>query len=477
MKTIVSNLVLLFFALLVTGQEHVDVDIQLSNYQNDSLLIAYYFADKQLVHDTLISSDKSNFHWHQDTLVKPGMYLLVTFPDKNFVQVLMPKDDQEFEVKFDALDYSNHTFKGSEENQLFQDYVDFLAKQNNKSVELEARIKNAKNNNLPFQSYVEEMEVLDDNVSSYIDQVVEKNPNSITTLFLKTNIGTPMPEFGGTEQEQQMSRYLFYKDHYFDNVDAKHPAIIRTPLLDQRINYYLDKLTPQHPDSINMSLDKILNLFDQGSEGYKYYLSTYLNQYANTKIVGFDAVYVYLAENYYSAEKSPWVDEETINKITDNARMVKPVLLGKTGYDLQLYKEDGSPIKISEIDYEYLVVLFWAPDCGHCKKTMPDYIEFEKAFRDRGVKVLAVCTKLRDKTGLCWEYTNEKDMDGFIKVADTNHKSRYKIRYNVQTTPKLFILDKDRKILMKNIGAKQLAEVMDEIITVENAKKMQSGSN
>ena len=98
---------------------------------------------------------------------------------------------------------------------------------------------------------------------------------------------------------------------------------------------------------------------------------------------------------------------------------------------------------------------------------MPGYVQFEKEFRDKGVKVLAVCSKLKDKTATCWDAIEEKGMEKFINAGDENHRSRFKIKYNVRTTPKVFILDKDRKILMKNIGAEQLSEVMHNIMEVD----------
>lgn len=471
MKNKILTLVLSFCWMISIAQNGVDVQIKIDGYSSDTMLVAYYFAEKQLIHDTLISPDQTNFHWKQDTLVPPGMYLLVTLPDNNFVQALMPGEDQQFNVFIDANDIGNFAIEGSVENQLFLDYVKFLSVQNQNSVDLENSLVAAQQKGEPTDAIEKQLDELDVVVGKYIDEVVAKNPKSITSLFLKSNAALAFPEFQGSDEDKQLQRYLYYKEHYFDNLDFNHPAVIRTPLLDQRISYYLKNLTPQHPDSINESLDVILSKFDHATEGYKYYLSTNLNEYANAKIIGFDAVYVHLAENYYGPTKSPWVDQETLNKIKDNARRVKPVLLGKTGADLTFYKEDGSALKMSDIDYEYLVVLFWAPDCGHCKKSMPDYIEFEKKFREQGVKLLAVCTKLKETEGQCWDYVKEKDMEGFIVVSDPDHKSRFKIKYNVQTTPKSFVLDKDRKILMKNLGGHQLEEVMNEIIAVEKATK------
>jgi len=95
---------------------------------------------------------------------------------------------------------------------------------------------------------------------------------------------------------------------------------------------------------------------------------------------------------------------------------------------------------------------------------MPSIVEFHEKYQDQGVKLLAICTKHRDKTPTCWEPLEEKKMLGFINAADTNHRSQFKVKYNVKTTPKIFILDPDRKILMKNIGGEQLDDVMQELM-------------
>ena len=103
---------------------------------------------------------------------------------------------------------------------------------------------------------------------------------------------------------------------------------------------------------------------------------------------------------------------------------------------------------------------------------MPGFVEFNEKWSAQGIKTLAVCTKLQDKTETCWEKLEEKEMMGFINGADQYFKSRFRLKYNVTTTPKVFILDKDRQILMKNIGSDQLESVMIEILKRENREDL-----
>ena len=77
-----------------------------------------------------------------------------------------------------------------------------------------------------------------------------------------------------------------------------NPALLRTPVLAQRIDGYLDRLTPQHPDSICESLDRILELVKPSKETFQFYFVQYLNKYIKSNVVGFDAVHVHLTKKY-----------------------------------------------------------------------------------------------------------------------------------------------------------------------------------
>jgi thiol-disulfide isomerase/thioredoxin len=243
---------------------------------------------------------------------------------------------------------------------------------------------------------------------------------------------------------------------------------LRTPFLNPKISSYLEKLTVQHPDSINLAIDRVLNLLKPSEESFRYYLSHLLNSYARSKVVGFDAVYVHIVENYYGKGLAPWVDEENLAKMVSEARLTKPLLIGKKAPDFTSFMEDGTPVTLSEIESDYVVLVFWAPDCGHCKKAMPFVIEFAEKFKDRGVQVISLCNKAGDKTITCWDGIKEEKMESLLNLADDKDRSRLKYKYYVKSTPKIFILDRNQEILIKKIGAEQLESVMDEIIEFRN---------
>lgn len=95
---------------------------------------------------------------------------------------------------------------------------------------------------------------------------------------------------------------------------------------------------------------------------------------------------------------------------------------------------------------------------------MPAMVEFYKNYKDKGVQVLGICTKTGTDITDCWNTVKERGMDQWINAADQTLRTRYKTIYDIQTTPQIFILDKDKKIVMKKIGVEDLPRVMDEIM-------------
>ena len=107
-------------------------------------------------------------------------------------------------------------------------------------------------------------------------------------------------------------------------------------------------------------------------------------------------------------------------------------------------------------------------------------VKFAKDYKDKGVAVFAICTSLatRDDAGnltmkevdKCWTTISEREMDVFFNTVDPYHRSRYKTVYDIKTTPQIYVLDKDKTILSKRLGAEQLPEVIDHIIQAQKEK-------
>jgi thiol-disulfide isomerase/thioredoxin len=238
---------------------------------------------------------------------------------------------------------------------------------------------------------------------------------------------------------------------------------------------FLVRVVPQHPDSINMELDKMLAKMNydksDSSDIYKYYLTHFLNHYAKSEFVGMDAVYVHLALKYYeNAKTSPWLVDSVRAKIVNDARRLDPILIGKTAPNIRLNKQDGSSVALYDIKSPYTIVMIWDPECGHCKKSMPDYEKFYAEWKDKGVEIFSICNR-RTEIEKCWEYIDkEEGRMNWLNLVDPYLQSRYTTLYDVKTTPKVYILNSEKKILSKGVGAEQLDSVMDQLIEMENKK-------
>jgi hypothetical protein len=104
--------------------------------------------------------------------------------------------------------------------------------------------------------------------------------------------------------------------------------------------------------------------------------------------------------------------------------------------------------------------------------------EFYEKFKDRGVKLVAVCVKFTKDVPDCWKYVDENEIGDWMHLVDPYHRSKFSKIYNVKTTPQLYILDKNKEIISKRIGAEQLEEVMDKIIEMNKQEKQeQSGDS
>ncbi len=473
MKFIKSILFLFALAFSTTtfAQKGYEIKFKLANYEGKSAKLGFHYGNKQYIKDSTAVDADGWLIFKGEKDLEPGIYLFIMQPKNVYFEVLVNRGEQHFSMESDTKDIpANMKITNSPDNTLYYQYLNAMATKREISSKIKEDLKKAmpdKKAELEKNFNYNETEI-----DLYQRDFIKKNDKTFSAKIIKASKDIDLPKFEGTENEVRTKRYFWYKEHFFDNYDMGDERMIRTPLMFNRVDYLVTKLAVQAPDSINMELDKILEKVRPAQDAFKFIVTHYLNFYAKSEIIGHDGIYVHLAKKYYETGQTPWVNKDQLEKIIENANSLYPTLLGQMAKPLSLQLRDGKTVNLYDINSPYTILMFWAPDCGHCKEEMPDVIDFYNKWKSKGVYLLGICNRFdADKIPECWQFMDERPGMKFPVGVDTYLKSNSQTNYYVKSTPMVFILDKDKKIIMKKINPKKLDEVMTELIEIEKEKE------
>ena len=104
------------------------------------------------------------------------------------------------------------------------------------------------------------------------------------------------------------------------------------------------------------------------------------------------------------------------------------------------------------------MLVFWASDCGHCQTEIPKLQENLNTIKGKiDFKVFAVQTKEEFED---WRKFIIKNKLEFINVFDPVHLNNLKERFDIYSTPVIYILDKEKKIKAKRLSADQTLDML-----------------
>lgn len=467
MNKIITAFLVLFCSVtaFASPQKGYDIKLNIKNLSNSRLILAYYYGDKQYVKDTF-KVDKQGFcEIKADTLLPAGIYLAV-FPalgNKYFEFVV---NEQHFSLTTDTSDLAGHiVVSGSQENELFYDDMKFLSAQRKESEGYNKAFQAAKTDQEKAELR-EKLKKIDSLVTSKRTNVMKKYPNSFYASILKAMepIQPKDPKDAPRDAVGRLidSNWVWrdYKNRYWDNINLSDDRLIRTPIFHNKLKEFYTRTIIQIPDSIIVDGDVLLKKMPPKGELFKYTLVYMLNEMAKSKIMGFDAAYVHLVKNYYSKGLTPWVDTVQLYKINERGRILEPLLIGKKAMNIQLADTTLKTYhSLYDIKSRFTVICFWDPDCGHCKKEVPKLAESYHKMKKEGIDVEMFCPSIMaiEEMKKWTDFIKEHKLD-WINVADPYRQNNFRFEWDIQSTPQIYILDKDKIIRAKRIGAEQVED-------------------
>ncbi|MFO7939445.1 MAG: TlpA disulfide reductase family protein [Bacteroidales bacterium] len=135
--------------------------------------------------------------------------------------------------------------------------------------------------------------------------------------------------------------------------------------------------------------------------------------------------------------------------------------IGSEAPEIALPNPDGEVIKLSSLRGNYVLLDFWAGWCRPCRIENPNLVEAYKKYHDKGFEIYQVSLDRERET---WLKAIEDDNLTWTQVSDLKFwQSEAAIEYGVESIPANFLLDKEGKIIAKNLRADQLHAKLSEI--------------
>ncbi|WP_276134656.1 TlpA family protein disulfide reductase [Polluticoccus soli] len=466
-RSLFTLICLLVLSQNVLAKDGYRVTVKMPGVTDSIAFLAHYYG-KPL--PTIYKSDSAFFDktgtvsFKSKDSILGGIYMILLGDKKTYFEFLLDNGDEiDITAPVEGLPYSLK-FKNSPANDDFLDYMRFLKGFGEKQEQYNVEIAKAKTKT-DTTAINKKYETIGKSLVEYRRDYAKKHPERFLTDIFNA---MEMPEVPKDQDKRSdgtidsMFNYTYYKSHYWDKFDFTEDRLINTPIFDAKLDEYMNKLVLPLEDSVIKESDMLLAKARPSKDLFKYTLWWLTRNAETSKIMGMDAVFVYLVENYFMKGDAWWLEGDQLQKYVERAHSIAPNVIGNLAPEIKLPDINNPKLihSLHDVKAKYTLVVFWAPDCGHCQKEMPILDSLYKAvLKGRGVKIYAVKNSGTDE-----ELRTILKKDGlteWIHVHDPQRTSRYRADYDIYSTPVIYLLDEKKIIRGKRLDHSNIVSLLD----------------
>ena len=195
-----------------------------------------------------------------------------------------------------------------------------------------------------------------------------------------------------------------------------------------------------------------------------YYIYRY---YRESRIMGYDEIAIYVADNYFLNGKYKLPDEEARLEMRLFADANRRSLIGMRAPVLTMQDPAGNDIRFPEGEQDYSILYFYDDECPACQRMTPTLMQYlSRSDEDINFTVYMVYTQ--DDRERWMDYVAKvvhpfdlPDNVSLFNLWDPEMSSDFLTAYGVISTPKLFLVDRNGVIIGRELTPTALSQVVE----------------
>ena len=450
----------------------------------DTVYLANYFGDKMYYADTTIADAQGHFVFDAPPFEESGKYAVI-LPGPKMLEFLGVPEEIEISTSM-ARPAEDATVIKSEENKLYYNYLRFIQGKRMEAAPQEAILQDSTSTEAAREAAMEIMNAFGDEVAAEQKRVISEHGDKLFAKYLNMVVEPEIPEVPEQIANPRDLQYRWYRDHYWDRVEFTDPRMVRDASFHSILNTYWTRVLPQIPDTLEKEALRLIERTKGNADMFKYIVHYITFNSESSQVMCMDKVFVRMVNEFYRSGKAVWLNDDQVAKITDRADDLKNSLCGNRPPNIILPDLSQKEWKsLYDVDAKYTAILIWESTCGHCKKEMPKLKELYEEWKPKGLEIFAIGNDFEPEP---WQkFLQDKGYTDWINVSDnpqvnaqdsamaliaggitTLESLNFRTTFDVYATPKIFLLDRDKNIVAKQIGAEQLGEILARLESMED---------
>ncbi|MBP5206645.1 MAG: DUF5106 domain-containing protein [Bacteroidales bacterium] len=459
--------ILFFTAIFSLGliQAQTEIKWQFHGVKADSLKIQAFDKSKKMT--TIYAQSYANEMVYKSKIsLEPGLYWVLG--DSSLVDAFLISSAKG--QKFSAVvDTNKITYTGSPENINYHSYIDELQRFDNQIAGLNQEFQEAQ---MSMPQYM--LQVFADSLTAraqritaskeaYQRKMMAENPGSLLASVIAAGIEPPQPPKEYYQDPSQKKLKKFFMEHYFDNFPWEDPRILNTAIADNKIKGFCNYIYQFDMPELDTCIIKILEaatvnetslyeIFDRMEKILGSNVSPYKMENSYIKMLRYMLSYKKLE----AARKTRYEHELSIIDKNHTGDILP---------DFRIVMSNGDTTTFHQVKSDYMLLYLQHPTCPTCREVrgrMANFPALTSAIAKGNLKVLTVY--FEDDANVWKNFIHSSEANpSYLHGWNYDQTIEEKNLYDTRTIPFMFLIDKDKKVIRKDILVNEIEDYIKKL--------------